>query len=121
MPDATEERVLWKETFYSETLDFRGRINFCRYDECVFVKCKLLMDADTEQIAFTKCTFKDCNIDSIDADETRGIVSHENTFERPLEHFPTGMNRWGFPKWRESGSSCVLAKEVSMHGQGAFR
>ena len=38
-----------------------------------------------------------------------------------LEHFPTGMNRGGFPKRRESGSSCVLAKEVRMHGQGAFR
>jgi hypothetical protein len=38
-----------------------------------------------------------------------------------LEHFPTGMNRLGFPKWRESDSSCMLAKEVSMHGQGAFR
>jgi hypothetical protein len=38
-----------------------------------------------------------------------------------LEHFPTGMNRWGFPKRRESASSCMLAKEVSMYGQGAFR
>ena len=33
-----------------------------------------------------------------------------------LEHFPTGMNRLGFPKRRESVSSCMLAKEVSMHG-----
>jgi hypothetical protein len=37
-----------------------------------------------------------------------------------LEPFPTGMNRWGFPKRRESASSCLLAKEVSMYGQGAF-
>ncbi|OPH81347.1 hypothetical protein B2M20_17820, partial [Nitrobacter vulgaris] len=33
-----------------------------------------------------------------------------------LEHFPTGMNRLGFPKRRESDSSCMLAKEASMHG-----
>jgi hypothetical protein len=85
MPEVNEERVVWKETFYSETFDFRGRINFIRYDECIFVKCTLLMDADTEQIAFTKCTFRDCNIDSIDADEARGVVSKDNTFERPLD------------------------------------
>jgi hypothetical protein len=41
------------------------------------------MDADTEQIAFTRCTFKDCNIDGIEA--IRGIVSKDDTFERPLE------------------------------------
>ena len=38
-----------------------------------------------------------------------------------LEHFPTGMNRLGFPKRRESDSSWMLAREVSMHDQGAFR
>jgi hypothetical protein len=43
------------------------------------------MDASTEQIAFTGCTFKDCNIGSIDSDEARGIVSKDNTFERPLD------------------------------------
>ena len=42
------------------------------------------MDADTEQVAFTGCTFKDCNIDGIEADQTRGIVAKDNTFERPL-------------------------------------
>jgi hypothetical protein len=82
MSEINEERVVWNETFYSETFDFRGRMSFCRYDECIFVKCTLLMDADTEQIAFTKCTFMDCNIDSIDADEARSVVSKENTFER---------------------------------------
>lgn len=40
---------------------------------------------ETKQIAFTKCTFKDCNLDSIDADEARGVVSKDNTFERPLD------------------------------------
>jgi hypothetical protein len=71
--------------FYSESFDFRSRLNFCRYDECTFVRCTLLIDHATEQLAFTGCTFKDCNIDHIDADEARGIVSRDNTFDRPLE------------------------------------
>ncbi|WP_425909330.1 hypothetical protein [Nitrobacter sp. TKz-YC02] len=79
-----EERVVWNEVFFTESFDFRGRINFCRFDECTFVKCTLLMDADTEQIAFTGCTFKDCNIDGMEADEARGIASEGNTFEPPL-------------------------------------
>ena len=41
------------------------------------------MDAETEQIAFTGCTFNECNIDSIDANDARGIVSKDNTIERP--------------------------------------
>ena len=55
MPEVNEERVVWNEVFYAETFDFRGQINFCRYDERTFVKCTLLMDAETEQIAFTGC------------------------------------------------------------------
>jgi hypothetical protein len=51
----------------------------------MFVKCTLLIDEETEQIAFTGCTFKDCNLDRIDADEARGVVSRDNTFERPLD------------------------------------
>ncbi|WP_439924449.1 hypothetical protein [Nitrobacter sp. JJSN] len=85
MSEINEERVVWNEVFHAETFDFRSQINFRRYDECIFVKCTLLMDAETEQIAFTGCTFKDCNMDSIDADEARGIVSKDNTFERPLD------------------------------------
>jgi hypothetical protein len=85
MPEVNEERVVWNEVFYAQTFDFRGQINFCRYDECTFVKCTLLMDAETEQIAFTGCTFKDCNIDAIEADEARGIASNDNTFERTLD------------------------------------
>jgi hypothetical protein len=80
-----EERVVWNEVFYAETFDFRSRLNFRRYDECIFVRCTLLLDQDTEQLAFTQCTFKDCNIDHIDADETRSIVCRNVTFERPLE------------------------------------
>jgi hypothetical protein len=43
------------------------------------------MDGGTEQIAFTRCTFKDCNIDSIEPDASRAVVSSDNTFERPLD------------------------------------
>src|SRR3974390_624276 len=35
-----------------------------------------------------------------------------------LEHFPTGLNRLGFPNRGRSDSSCILAKGASMHGQG---
>jgi len=85
MTTINEERVVWSEVFYAETFDFRTRLNFCRYNECTFVRCTLLIDHGTEQLAFTGCTFKDCNIDHIDADEARGIVSRDNTFDRPLE------------------------------------
>ena len=75
MTTINEERVVWSEVFYAETFDFRSRLNFCRYDDCTFVRCTLLFDDGTEQIAFSGCTFKDCNIDPLDADEARGIVS----------------------------------------------
>jgi hypothetical protein len=83
-----EERVVWNEVFCAETFDFCGRLNFCRYDECIFVKCTLLLDAATEQIAFTGCTFKDCNIDRIDAEETRGVISKEDARDRPRSWKP---------------------------------
>ena len=43
------------------------------------------MDLDTEQLAFTNCVFKDCNIDSLQSDEARGIYAKGNFFDRPLE------------------------------------
>lgn len=55
MPHVNEERVVWNKVFTAETFDFRGRLNFCRFDECTFVECTLLMDTDTEQLAFTGC------------------------------------------------------------------
>lgn len=84
MASAIDERVVWKETFYSETFDFRSRMHFCRFDECTFIRCTLILDHSTEQLAFTGCTFKDCNIDHLDADEARGIESTDNTFDKPL-------------------------------------
>ncbi len=85
MTDLFEERVFWNETFVSETLDFRGRTQFCRFDSCTFVKCSLLIDRGTEHLAFTGCTFKDCNVDHIEADEARAIDVRDNFFDRPIE------------------------------------
>jgi hypothetical protein len=39
----------------------------------------------TEQLAFTSCVFKDCNIDQLEADEERGLYARDNMFDRPLE------------------------------------
>lgn len=85
MTTINEEMVVWADMFYAETFDFRARLNFRRYDECTFIKCTLLLDQSAEQIAFTGCSFKDCNIDHIDEDEVRGIISKRNTFDRPLD------------------------------------
>lgn len=87
MPTATElreERVFFRERFFCETFDFRSRILFWRFDACEFIDCTLLIDAATEQLSFTGCTFRDCNIDHIDADEARGIVVRDNFFDRPI-------------------------------------
>jgi hypothetical protein len=65
MPDVTEERYCGKNVLLRNVRLSRSH---GRYDEC---------------IAFTKCTFKDRNIDSIEADEARGIISTDNKFERP--------------------------------------
>jgi hypothetical protein len=93
MTDLLEERVFWQETFFSETFDFRGRTQFSRFDNCTFVKCTLLIDHATEHLAFTGCTFKDCNIDQIEPDEARAIEARDNFFDRPLE-----MRRTDFEK-----------------------
>ena len=100
-----EARVVWNEVFYAETFDFRSRLNFSRYDECIFVRCTLLIDDGTEQLAFTRCTFKDCNVDSIESDEGRGIIARDNTFDRPLDE-----QREDFEKRRASALSKRPAK-----------
>ena len=60
-----EERVIHYERFQAVTFDFRGRSAFIRYDRCEFVKCTLLIDEGTEQLAFTACIFNDCNINQL--------------------------------------------------------
>ena len=45
----------------------------------------LLIDEGTEELAFTGCTFQDCNVDRIEQDEHRRVISKDNRFERPLD------------------------------------
>ena len=80
-----EERVIWRKRFQAEHFDFRGKSTFTRFDDCEFVKCTLLIDHQTEQLAFTACVFKDCNIDALEQDEERGLYARDNFFDRPLE------------------------------------
>jgi hypothetical protein len=49
------------------------------------VKCTLLIDHSTEQLAFTACVFKDCNIDKLEPDEARGFHVIDIFFDRPLD------------------------------------
>ena len=81
----TEERVIWRERFQSQHFDFRGKIVFTRFDGCEFVKCTFNIDQHTEQLTFTECVFKDCNIDRLEQDERRGLYVRDNFFDRPLE------------------------------------
>ena len=83
--EPTEERVFWRERFQGKVFDFRGKSVFTRFDGCEFVKCTLLIDQDTEHLAFTECVFADCNIDKLEQDEKRGLIARDNFFERPLE------------------------------------
>lgn len=83
--DPPEERVIYRERFQSVEVDFRGKIVFVRYDWCEFVKCTLLIDAATEQLAFTACVFNDCNIDQLRSDENRGLYAVNNFFNGPIE------------------------------------
>jgi hypothetical protein len=83
--DPPDERVIYRERFQGVHFDFRGKSTFTRYDRCEFVKCTLLIDHSTEQLAFTACVFKDCNIDKLEQDEERGLYVRDNFFDRPLE------------------------------------
>ena len=50
-----------------------------------FVKCTLLIEHETGQLAFTSCVFKDRNIDKLEPDEERGLYVKDNFFNRPIE------------------------------------
>ncbi len=84
-PGPPEERVIYRKRFQAYQFDFRGKMTFTRFDRCEFVKCTLLIDHGTEQLAFTKCVFKDCNIDKLEPDEKRGLYVRDNFFDRPLD------------------------------------
>jgi len=84
-PEGTpEERVVWRERYQAQHFDFRGKIIFARFDCCEFVKCTLLIDGDTRQLAFTKCVFKDCNVDGLESHQDRGVYMRDNFIDRPL-------------------------------------
>jgi hypothetical protein len=83
-PGPPEERVIYRQRFQAYQFDFRGKITFNRFDRCEFVKCTLLIDHGTEQLAFTKCVFKDCNIDNWNRMKSAGCM-RDNFFDRPLE------------------------------------
>ncbi len=85
MSQPAEERVIWRERFQAKVFDFRGAIVFTRFDGCEFVKCTLLIDHETEQLAFTGCIFRDCNIDKLERDEGLGLIVKDDLFDRPLE------------------------------------
>jgi hypothetical protein len=69
--------------FQAQTFDLRGTAVLTRFDRCEFVKCTLLIDDGTEQLAFTECAFKDCNIDQLESDEGRALYVRNNVFHRP--------------------------------------
>jgi hypothetical protein len=73
------------QTLSGRVFRFSQQKHFTRFDGCEFVKCTLLIDHGTEQLAFTECVFKDCNIDKLERDEERGLYARDNFFDRPLE------------------------------------
>ena len=82
-----EERVIYRERFQGQFFDFRSKSAFTRFDCCEFVSCTLLVDHGTEQLAFTECVFKDCNIDKLEPDVERGLFVKDNFFDRPRAEF----------------------------------
>jgi predicted O-methyltransferase YrrM len=84
-PRLDNSRIELATTLQGRYLDFRAKSVFTRFDECKFVKCTLLIGRSTEQLAFTRCVFQDCNIGSLERDEERGLYARDNLFEAPLE------------------------------------
>jgi hypothetical protein len=80
-----EERVIYQERFQGSRLDFRSRTWFQRYDCCEFVKATILIDDDTQSLAFTRCVFEDCNIDDLASDESKAVLARDNVFKAPIE------------------------------------
>jgi hypothetical protein len=107
-----EEHVFYAQQFLGATFDLRSQILFQRFDACLFVRCTILIDGATEQVAFTSCTFQDCNIDQLAADETRAVISYDNIFERPLAERKADFER---------RLAQALARRIEPAGAGLFR
>lgn len=80
-----EERIVYLERFQGRTFDFRDQLLFVRYDECEFIKCTILMDHATESLAFTNCSFEECNLTELDSIADQGLVASGNNFKLPIE------------------------------------
>ena len=80
-----EERIVHLKRFQGQILDFRSQLAFLRYDECEFVKCTILIDEETECLAFTHCSFEDCNISELNSHDDQGLVADGNVFKLPIE------------------------------------
>lgn len=48
------------------------------------MKCEILIDDQAEHLAFTHCTFEDCNISEIEADADRSAIADANIFKVPI-------------------------------------
>lgn len=88
-----EERVIYCERFQARTLDFRGQLVFSRYDQCEFVKCTLLIDDQTENLAITNSSFEDCNITELNPNSDRALVVDGNIFKAPIEARNADLDR----------------------------
>lgn len=88
-----EERIIFAERFQARTLDFRGQLAFARYDECEFVKCTILIDDETENLAFTHCSFEDCNISELQTNTDRALLADDNIFKLPIEDRKADLDR----------------------------
>lgn len=88
-----EERTIFAERFQARTLDFRGQLAFARYDECEFVKCTILIDDETENLAFTHCSFEDCNISELHSNADRALMVDDNVFKLPIEARKADLDR----------------------------
>jgi len=80
-----DERVIYRERFQGVYFDFRGKSIFTRYDRCEFVKCTLLIDHATEQLAFTAAFSKTAISISCNRTKHAGLYVMDNFFDRPLD------------------------------------
>ena len=85
MAQYLEERIVYLERFQGRTFDFRDQVVFVRYDDCEFVKCTILMDDTTESLAFTNCSFEECNLTELNFIVDQGLFARDNNFKLPIE------------------------------------
>ncbi|RYF38530.1 MAG: hypothetical protein EOO38_24625 [Cytophagaceae bacterium] len=80
-----EERVIYLKRFQGRTFDFRDQLLFARYDECEFVRCTILMDHTTGSLAFTNCSFEECNLTELKSIADQSLFASGNNFKLPIE------------------------------------